>query len=172
VPPYTSEVEIRNALGIESWRNLSKDTFLQFLDSLPEVDPEVALKLIDQVPEITKLARSALEDAAKAYDAALTSNARGQEMVHQIHIERLGILKAELREDPTPEERMRVLDEIRDVNSNALLKDTENKRFISAQFDKKLAAACVTAAAVIAVVFAAARSGDKPTLGAGRFFGS
>jgi hypothetical protein len=67
---------------------------------------------------------------------------------------------------------MRVLDEIRDVNSNALLKDTENKRFISAQFDKKLAAAGVTAAAVIAVVFASARSGNRPTLGAGRLFGS
>ena len=78
MPPYTNEVEIRNALGIESWRHLSKDTFLQFLDSLPEVDPEVALKLIDQVPEITTLARGALDDAAKAYDAALMSDARGQ----------------------------------------------------------------------------------------------
>jgi hypothetical protein len=172
VPPYTSEVEIRNALGIESWRNLSKNTFLRFLDSLPEVDPEVALKLIDQVPEITKLAQGVLDDLAKAYDSELTANTRGQEMVHEIHLERLGILKAELRKDLTPEERMRVLDEIRDVNSNALLKDTENKRFISAQFDKKLAAVGLTTAALIAFLFVAARSGDKPTLGAGRLFGS
>ena len=172
MPPYTSEVEIRNALGIESWRELSKNTFLRFLDSLPEVDPEVALKLIDQVPEITKLARGTLDEAAKAYEAALLSNARSQEMVHQIHLKRLRILKDELDKDLTPEERMRVLDEIREVNSNVLLKDTENKRFISAQFDKILATAGVTAAAVIAVVFAVTRSGDKPTLGAGRLFGS
>jgi hypothetical protein len=172
MPPYTSEVEIRNALGIEPGKNLSKDTFLRFLDRLPEVDPEVALKLIDQVPEIAKLARGVLDDAAKAYHAALTSNARGQEMVHQIHLEHLEILKAELlRKDLTAEERMRVYKEIRDVNSNALLKDTENKRFISALFDKTLAAG-VTAAAVIAVVVVAARSGDKPTLGAGRLGGS
>ena len=103
MPPYTGEVEIRNALGIESWKNLSKGTFLRFLDSLPEVAPEVVLKLIDQVPEITRLALVALDDAAKAYDAALTSNARGQEMVHQIHLERLAILKAELRKDLTPD---------------------------------------------------------------------
>ena len=76
-------------------------------------------------------------------------------MVHQIHVERLRILKAELRKDPTPEERTRLLDEIRDVNSNTLLKDTENKRFISAQLDKTLAAIGLTAAAVIAIVFAA-----------------
>ena len=158
MPPHTSEIEIRNALGIESWRNLSKDTFLRFLDSLPEVDPEVALKLIDQVPEITKLARGALDDAAKAYDAALTSNARGQEMVHQIHLERLGILKAELRKDLTPEERLRVLDEVRDVNLNTLLKDTENKRFISEQLEKKLAAGVLIFLSVIALGFAAGKS--------------
>jgi hypothetical protein len=168
VPPLNSEVEIKNALGIESWRNLSKDTFLRFLASLPEIDPEVALKLIAQVPEITQLAKAALVDAAKAYDAALKSNARSQEMVHEIHLKRLEILEAELDKDLTPEDRMRVLEEIQDVNSNALLKDTENKRFISAQFDKKLAMAGAAFATVIAVVFAAARSGDKPTPGAGR----
>ena len=165
MPPYTNEVEIRNSLGIESWRNLSKETFLRFLDNLPTVDREVGLKLIDQLPGITKLARGMSDDAAKAYDAALTSNARGQEMVHQVHVERLRIIKAELgKENLTPEERLRLLDEIRDVNSNALLKDTENKRFISAQFEKKLAAAGLTAVALIAIVFAAGSSGHKPTL--------
>jgi hypothetical protein len=158
MPTYSSEVEIRNALGIESWRNLSKDTVLRLLDSLPEIDHEVALKLIEQVPEITKLARGALDDAGKAYDAALTSNARGQEMVHEIHRERLGILKAELEKDLTPEERMRVFDDIRDVNLNALLKDTENKRFISALFEKTMAAVGVTAVAVMAVVVAVRRA--------------
>lgn len=172
VSPNTSEVEIKSALGIESWRNLSKDKFIGFLERLPEVDPEVALKLIDQIPDITMLARGVLDDAEKAYDAALTSNARGQEMVHQVHLERLAILKAELGKDLTLEERMRVLDDIREVNSNALSKDSENKRFISEQLEKKLAAAGLAAAAVIAVVFAAAKSGDKRTLGAGRFFGS
>ena len=156
--PYTSDVEIRNALGIESWRNLSKETFLRFLDSLPEVDREVALKLVDQIPKITELARGVLDDAAKAYDAALTSNERGQEMVHQIHLERQRILEAELGKDLTPEERMRVLDDFRDVNSNALLKDTENKRFISEQLDKKLVAGVVIVLGVIAIGFAAGRS--------------
>ena len=153
MPRYTSEIEIKNALGIESWRNLSNDTVLRLLDILPEADRELALKLIAQVPEITKLARAALVDATKAYDAALTSNARGHEMVHQIHLERLRILEAELDKDLTPEERMRVLDDIRDVNLNALSKDTENKKFISEQFDKALALVRMTVAAVIGVAF-------------------
>ena len=173
VSPNTSDVEIKSALGIESWRNLSKDNFIGFLERLPEVDPEVALKLIDQIPDITMLARGVLDDAEKAYEAALTSNARGQEMVQEVHLERFAILKAELDKDLTPEQWMRVLDDMGEVNSNALSKDSENKRFISEQLEKKLAAAAgLAAAAVIAVVFAAAKSGDKRTLGAGRFFGS
>jgi hypothetical protein len=32
VSPNTSEVEIKSALGIESWRNLSKDKFIGFLE--------------------------------------------------------------------------------------------------------------------------------------------
>ena len=36
------------------------------------------------------------------------------------------MLKGELDKDLSPEERMRVLDDIRDVNSNSLLKDSEN----------------------------------------------
>jgi hypothetical protein len=79
-------------------------------------------------------------------------------MVHEIHLERLGILKAELEKDLSPEERMRVFDDIRDVNLNALLKDTENKRFISALFEKAMAAAGVTAVAVMAVVVAVRRA--------------
>jgi hypothetical protein len=168
VPSYNSEVELRNALGIDSWRNLSKDTFLRFLDELPDVDPEVALKLLEQVPEITSLARGAIDDATKIYEAALTSNARSQEMVHEVHLKRLEILKSELEKGLSPDERMRVLDEIREVNANALQMDAENKRFLSDQFDKKLLASGVAAAAVLGLVFAAARSGMKPTLEAVR----
>jgi len=139
---------------------------------MPEIDKEVALKLIGQLPEITMLARVALDDAGKAYDAALTSNARSQEMVHQVHLERLAILKAELDKDLSPEDRMRVLDDIRDVNSSALLMDTENKKFLAEQFDKRLGVVVAAAVTLAAVVFAATKSGHKPGTGAGRVFGS
>jgi hypothetical protein len=169
---YNSEVEVKEVLGIESWRNLSKDTFLRFLATMPEIDREVALKLIGQIPEITTFARVALDDAAKAYDATLTSNARSQEMVHQIHLERLAILKAELAKDLSPEEWMRVLGDIREVHLSAVLKDTENKKFLAEQFDKRLGVVVSAIATLAAVLFAAAKSGHKPGVSAGRVFGS
>lgn len=165
---YNSEVDVKEVLGIESWRNLSKDTFLRFLAAMPEIDKEVALQLIGQIPEITTFAKVALDDAAKAYDGLLASNARSMEMVHQIHLERLAILKAELDKDLDPEERLHVLEDIRDVHSSALLKDTENKKFLSEQFDKRLGVALAAAVSVVAVVFAATKSGNKPGVGVGR----
>ena len=113
---YTSEVDGKEVLGIESWRNLSKDKFLRFLSALPEMDKEVALQLIGQIPEITASAKAVLEDAAKAYDSLVDSNARSMEMVHQIDTAVLAILKDELDKDLTPEERMRVLEQVRDVS--------------------------------------------------------
>jgi hypothetical protein len=159
---YTSEVDVKEVLGIESWRNLSKDTFLRFLAALPEMDKEVALQLIGQIPEITASAKAVLEDAAKAHDSLVDSNARSMEMVHQIDTAVLAILKDELDKDLTPEERLRVLEQIRDVHMRKHSKDTENKEFLAAQFDKRLGVALVVAAGVVAVVFGTAKSGGRP----------
>lgn len=90
------------------------------------------------------------------------------EMLHQINLERLAILKAELDKDLGPEERLGVLEGIREVHSSALLKDTENKKFLSEQFDKRLGVALAAAVSVVAVVFAATKSGSKPGVGVGR----
>jgi hypothetical protein len=167
---YTSEVEVKDVLGIESWRHLSKDTFLRFLATMPEIDKEVALELIGQIPELTTFARVVLDDAAKAYDATLTSNARSREMTHQIAGERLAILRAELGKDLSPEERMRVLDDIGDVHAREFLKDTENKKFLADQFDKRLGIGVAAVLTLAAAVVAAARSGSSSGVGASRMF--
>ena len=66
------------------------------MEMLPEVDPEVAKKLLDQVPELSKMAQAVLDDAAKAYDAALSSNNRSMELVHEGHRKALDILHADM----------------------------------------------------------------------------
>lgn len=153
---YNNEADILKALGLESWRNLSKDKFVQFLAMMPEMDKEVALKVISQFPEFTKFARSAQEDTTKAFEAALDSNERSQANVHEIHLERLAILKAELDKELTPDERMRVLDDIREVGESSAAKDTENKGFLAEQFTMKALSTAVTVLALL--VFVGARA--------------
>lgn len=135
------------------------------MEMLPEVDPEVAKKLLDQVPELSKMAQVVLDDAAKAYDAALSSNDLSMELVHENHRKALDILQAELaRTDLTAEERMSAFARIDQILDNLRLKDTENKRFLAEQLHAKLAVAAVAAAGVAAVVFTAMKSGEKPSL--------
>lgn len=165
---YDSEVDVMKDLGIDSWRNLSKDTFFRFLDMVPEVDKEVALKLVAQIPEFANFAKVALDDAERAYEGALSSNTRSQKMVHEVHLQRLSMLKGELDKDLSPEERLRVLDDIREVNQNAIQLDRENKKFLSEQFDKRLGVAVTAALTVAAAVVAVIKSGGKGGGGVGR----
>lgn len=152
---YNNEADILKALDMQSWRNLSRDKFVQFLALMPETNKEATLKVISQFPEFTKFARVAVEDATKAFETALGSNERSHARVHEIHLERLTILKAELDKDLTPDERMRVLDYLRDVCETSAAKDTENKEFLSEQLNKKAITTVVTVLALL--VFVGAR---------------
>jgi hypothetical protein len=164
---YGSEIEVKDALGLPDWRHLRKEHFLQLLSMVPDMDTEVAFKVIGQIPEMTGLARAALDDAARAFDAALGSNTRSMEMVHEVQTERMALLRAGLgREDLSPTERMQLFDQVRDVHELALAKDTENKRFVSEQLEKRLWVGFAGVATVAVTVFAAAKSGGKrPFLG-------
>lgn len=164
---YGSEIEVKDALGLPDWRHLRKEHFLRLLSMVPDMDAEVTLKVIGQIPEMTSLARAALDDAAKAFDVALGSNTRSMEMVHEVQMARLALLKTELeRGDLSAAERLQLLGEVREVHEVSLAKDTENKRFISDQLEKRLWVAAASIATVAVAVFGAAKAGTKrPTIG-------
>lgn len=158
---YTDEVEVKDALGLPDWRHLSKAHVRQLLSMMSEMDTEVALNILGQLPDITAFARMAMDDVEKAHAAALVSNSRSMEMVHEIQMERLAILKNELGKDLTPSERLHILNEVRDVHASALLKDTENKEFQSGQLDKRISSIVAGVALVVTLVLAAATAGSK-----------
>lgn len=158
---YTSEVEVKDALGLPDWRHLRKEHVLQLMSMLSDMDSRVALNILGQLPDIAMFARVAMDDVATGHDATLSSNARSMEMVHEVHMARLELLKGELSKDVSPEERLYLVNEVREVHVDALAKDTENKRFLSEQFDKRLVGVLASAVALAAVVFAAAKAGSK-----------
>ena len=51
-----SEKEVLQKLGIPDFRHLSKKTAVQFISSIPQMDPEVAKKALDQFPELANMA--------------------------------------------------------------------------------------------------------------------
>lgn len=91
--------------------------------------PALADCLADRAaPEFAEFAGAVLDDALDTYSAALSANDGSVEMANRVGLERRAILRAGLDRDLSPEDRKRVLDDIRDVHEWAIEKDTENKR--------------------------------------------
>lgn len=96
VPPDTFELAVKKGLNVETFRHVRKEHILALAESLAGADPEVAIKIIAQIPEFSKLVRAALDDAEKCYQAAVASLATSQTQVHEIRIKRLDALRSRL----------------------------------------------------------------------------
>lgn len=134
---YKNEVSVMKALGIESWRNLSKEKVIQFAAMLPEMDKEVALKIVGLFPEFRALASEVLNLLEKEHDNTIKSNNSSQDNVHRAYQEIRAILKDELNQkDISPETRMFILEQIIETGSKESEKDTENKAFLANIFNR------------------------------------
>lgn len=150
---YTSEVEIMNALGIESWRNLSKSKMIEFASMMPEMDTEVALKVVEQFPEFTRFALEMLDGIEKRHESTLVHNEQSQQNVHRAYEEIRRILKRELTDaELTWDQKKYIMDLIMETGNREFAKDSENKQFLDDWFTRvAVAGAGVLLAGVVAI---------------------
>jgi len=126
-----NEEQIKKKLGIDSWRNLSKDKVIKFAAMMPEMDKEVAIKIIEQFPEFRKFASDIVDTLEEEYKSTIKANTDSQEEVYNAFRETREILKDELRRsDLTPEERTNIINMIMKLVDMASEKDSENKEFL------------------------------------------
>lgn len=153
---YSNESEIKQALGIESWRNLSKDSMLRFAAMMPDMDTEVALKIVEQFPTFKEFAVNVVDAMEKAQETTVSANAQSQDHVHRAFREIREILKGQLdREELSFEERKFLIEQIQETGRQEFLKDSENKRFLDGVLGKALLGA--GGALVASIVFVGAR---------------
>ncbi len=149
---FKSEDEIKKALEIDSWKNLSKDKMIKFAAMMPDIDKEVVSKIIEQFPEFTKFAMEALNVMEKEYESTLTFNKQSQENVHKAYQEIREVLKGELNQNNlSPDDKKFILELIMITGNKEFEKDTENKKFLDGLFNK--VAVGVGSAILTAVVF-------------------
>ena len=150
---YKSEAEILKALEIDTWRNVSKEKILQFVALMPEMDKEVAIKVIEQFPEFRVFAVDALNVLEKEHSSTLGANKESQAEVHHAFKEVRAILAGELkREDLTAQDRMIIIDRIMETANREFAKDSENKRFLDTLFGKAaMAGGAAIALAIVAL---------------------
>lgn len=123
--------EVKNALKIDSFRNLSKDKIMEFVSLIPNMDKEVAIKIIEQYPAFAKLSESMVAQLNKMCDTALEKNEESQRLAIQAYKQILDELSNQLHmEDISKEEREKITKQMIEIADKISVKDTENKAFI------------------------------------------
>ena len=123
--------EVKNALKIDSFRNLSKDKIMEFVSLIPNMDKEVAIKIIEQYPAFAKLSESMVALLNKMCDTALEKNEESQRLTIQAYKQILDELSNQLHmEDISKEEREKITKQMIEIADKISVKDTENKAFI------------------------------------------
>ena len=134
---YSNEADVKRALGIDTWRELSKDKMLTFAALMPDMDTELALKVIEQFPNFREFAGEVVEVMEGAQDATIASNERSGDQVHDALRDIRGILKGELDKGDLPWEHRRwVIEQIQETGRLQFNKDSENKRFLDSVLGK------------------------------------
>ncbi|MFE1507014.1 hypothetical protein [Streptomyces sp. NPDC058726] len=134
---YKNEDQIKQALGIESWRNLSKDKMVKFVAMMPDMDTEVALKIVEQFPEFKDFALNVMDVIKKSHESTLSANKESQEYVHLAFQDLRETLKRELdRGELTWDQRREILEKMQQAVREEALKDSENKRFLDGAFKR------------------------------------
>lgn len=123
--------EVKNALKIDSFRNLSKDKIMEFVSLIPNMDKEVVIKIIEQYPTFAKLSESMVAQLNKMCDTALEKNEESQRLTIQAYKQILDEQSNQLHmEDISKEEREKITKQMIEIADKISVKDTENKAFI------------------------------------------
>ncbi|MFE7672026.1 hypothetical protein ACFU5N_07370 [Streptomyces albidoflavus] len=153
---YKNEAQIKKALGIESWRHLSKDKMIRFAAMMPDMDTEVALKIVEQFPAFKDFAKDAVSVIERAHESTLSANSQSQEHVQRACQEVRDILRGELNKDNLSwEEKKFLIEQIQETARMQFQKDSENKQFLDGMHKKVLVGA--TAAVALCVAFVGGR---------------
>lgn len=128
---FESEDELKHRLGIESWRNLSKEKLLSFVSELSSMDPEVAMKVVAEFPNFKTLVIESLEHVKEQAENSVEANWRSQKKVHKAFAQYRIILTNELeRQSITSEDRFRILSLLAEAIDKEAAKDSEHKNFV------------------------------------------
>lgn len=126
-----SEKMVLKKLGIEDFRHLSKDSVMAFASMLPEIDPEVAMKALEQFPDFANTVLGTMKEYKSSIDKAMDEGGKSVKEVYDAYKAVMDALEKFLEDDHlTFEERMQVLTLMGDVADKVSLKDEKHKKFI------------------------------------------
>lgn len=104
---YKTENQIKMALGINAWRNLLNDKLIRFSEMMPDMEKDVMMEIIGQLPQFWVFSKETLTQLEN--DHLLESGQISQYALKEIRM----IISNDLDCDrSTPEDRKRFIDTI------------------------------------------------------------
>lgn len=127
-----TEDEVKKALAIDSFRNMSKDKIMEFVSAIPNMDKDVAIKIIEQFPTYTESANNMLAQLNTMCNNAMKANGESQKEAIEAYKKILDDLGELLKKDTiTAEERAHITEQMITVADRISSKDTESKDFLN-----------------------------------------
>ena len=124
-----NERQVLDKLGIKDFRHLSKVNVMQFASMINEMDPEVAKKAIDQLPNFAEVCKEGLKLYEKNINEVLTSNSSNGKRVFDSYKTIMNVLTSCVeKENISFEEKKYYLEQMKDIAEkvNQHAKDHQN----------------------------------------------
>lgn len=107
-----SEDQVKNKIGISSWKQLSKEKFFEYLKLSPQIDKEVHMKIIEQVPNYAELANQISKNILDLAEQKKDITSQTLSILKTISESLTDLAKKEFL---TPEERNSILDRLMEM---------------------------------------------------------
>ncbi len=125
-----TEQKVLNKLDIPDFRHMTKDKVMSFASMLPDMDPEVAKKALEQFPEFAKTILEITKNYKETLEKGLEENAASTKVCYNACNAIIESLQKLLeKEDLSYEERKDITDKMIEVSKMMSDKDSENKNF-------------------------------------------
>lgn len=166
-----TEQQVLKKLDIPDFRHLSKDKVMTFFSMLPNMDPEVAVKALEQFPDFARAVKEIVENYKELLEKGFEENTASIAAYYDACNIILASLQKLLDKDNLSfEEQKYIIDQMMEVEKRMGKKETENKQFIKTI----IGGACI--AVIVAVGGLAAALGSNsglslPDLSADNNFG-
>lgn len=128
-----TEEKVLKKLDIEDFRHLTKDKVIEMSSMLDKMDPEVAMKALEQFPQFATTIKEMVSDYKNSLDKMVVEDKESTLKFYDACTMTLDSLKKELdREDLDFEQRKYIVEKMLEVDHMIGSKDSEHKKFLAA----------------------------------------
>lgn len=152
-----TESQVLKVLDIPDFRHLTKDKVMSFASMLSEMQPEVAIKALEQFPNFSSTVMQIATELKETMGKGMENNSESMKRCSDILQTIIDSLQEQVnRNDISFEERRYYIDKMLEVAEMQNSKDTENKEFIHKVFTIAAGAALFLGSTMLVVLGAKA----------------